>query len=298
MSTTPALFDEAEPLALAPPTGASGGLIRVALRLWRTRLGLALATVVLVIAIIGPAIAPNDPEAFVAAPYAPPGPGLPLGADAVGHDVVSQVLAGGRAILLEALLATIIGVAVGTIVGMATGLSSSRFSRFVARANDTALALPQIVLILLVLTRIGPSPVVLTLIVAAFHVPLTARVARAATLRVVEENFIAYAEAIGLSRPRMLFAEILPNITTPCSVELGVRFAISTVTLASLGYLGFGGTGVNWGRMIYVNQGGLTIQPWAVIAPAVVLGLFVIGVSLLTDGLATAARRREHGGQG
>jgi peptide/nickel transport system permease protein len=294
----PAMVGETEPLGLAAPGPSSSGLLRDALGRWRTRIGLVLASTVLLIAIFGPLIAPHDPNEFVGAPYAPASPGVPLGADVVGHDVLSQVLSGGRAILIEALLATLIGVGVGTIVGMATGYSSSRLSRFVARANDTALALPQIVLILLVLTRVGPSPVVLTLIVAAFHVPLTARVARAATLRVVEENFIAYAQAIGLSRVRMLFTEILPNITTPCSVELGVRFAISTVTLASLGYLGFGGTGVNWGRMIYDNQGGLTIQPWAVIAPAAVLGLFVIGVCLFTDGFSAAARRSEHGGRG
>ncbi|MFT3865019.1 MAG: ABC transporter permease [Solirubrobacterales bacterium] len=295
----PTALGEAEPLGLtpAPEEPAASGLVRVALARWRTRIGLALTFVVLAIAIFGPLVAPHDPDAFVGAPYAGPSSVPPLGADSLGHDVLSEVLCGGRAILLEALLATLIGVAVGTIVGMATGYSSSRLGRFVARANDAALALPQIVLILLVLTRIGPSPLVLTLVVAAFHVPLTARVARAATLRVVEENFIAYAQAIGTSPTRMMFGEILPNITTPCSVELGVRFAISTVTLASLGYLGFGGTGVNWGRMIYLNQGGLTLQPWAVLAPAIVLGLFVIGVSLVTDGFAAAARRSERGGR-
>lgn len=257
----------------------------------RAPIGLALVTVIGLLALIGPSLAPNSPNALVAAPYQMPDSGLPLGADAVGQDVLSQVLSGGRTILLEALMATLLGVSLGVTLGMATGASSSRLSAAAVRLNDTALALPQLVLTLLVLSRIGPSPVALTLVVAAFHIPLTARIVRAATLRVIHEDFVLAAVAIGLKRTGVLLTEVLPNISAVCFVELGIRFAISIAVLASLGYLGFGSTDVDWGRMIYENQGGLTIQPWGVIAPVVTMGMFVIGISLLTDGLSAAARR-------
>ena len=279
--------------AVQPPPLVRGRLARSALRRWRTRLGLALVVVVALIAIVGPFLSPHDPDAFVAPPFAGPSGAFPLGADELGRDVLSRVLSGGRVILLEAIVATILGVALGVLIGMATGRSTARMSRVVVRLNDVALALPQLVLTLLVLTRIGPGVVVITLVVAAFHVPLTARVIRAATLRVVQEDFISAVEAMGLSRTRILLREILPNISAPCCVEFGIRMAISIVTIASLGYLGFGGLSVDWGRMVYENQAALTIQPWGVLAPALVMAAFVIGVNLLTDGLSWAARRME-----
>jgi peptide/nickel transport system permease protein len=270
---------------------ARGIILRRALRYPRTRIGLAMTLLIVLVVVIGPTLRPHQPSAFVAAPYAPPSSALPLGADSLGRDVLSQVLSGGSTILLEGIAATVLGVSLGAALGMATGYSRSRLSAAVVRLNDTALALPQTVLTLLVLTRIGASAWSLILVVAAFHVPLTARVIRAATLRIVHEDFVSAVEAMGASRTRVISREILPNISSACFVEIGIRLAISVVVLASLGYLGFGGLAIDWGRMIYDNQGGLTIQPWGVLAPAAVMGCFLIGVSLLTDGLARAARR-------
>jgi peptide/nickel transport system permease protein len=277
--------------ALPADAPLRGVLLRRAWRYPRTKIGLAMTLAIVLLVVFGPLLRPHEPTTFLAAPYAPPSGALPLGADSLGRDVLSQVLSGGSTILLEGMAATILGVALGVLLGMATGYSQSRLSNVFVRLNDTALALPQTVLTLLVLTRIGASPWSLILVVAAFHIPLTARVIRAATLRVAPEDYVSAVEAMGASRTRILSREILPNISSACFVEFGIRLAISVVVLASLGYLGFGGLAIDWGRMIYDNQGGLTIQPWGVLAPAATMGCFLIGVSLLTDGFARAARR-------
>jgi peptide/nickel transport system permease protein len=282
----------AEPVSeLAADGPVRGVMLRRALRYPRTRIGLAMTSAIALLVAIGPLVRPHSPTAFLAAPYARPSSAFPLGADSLGRDVLSQVLSGGLTILLESIAATVVGVGLGVAFGMATGYSRSRLSGVFVRLNDTALALPQTVLTLLVLTRIGAGAWSLILVVAAFHVPLTARVIRVATLRVVHEDFVSAVEAMGASRARVISREILPNVSSACFVEVGIRLAISVVVLASLGYLGFGGLDIDWGRMIYDNQGGLTIQPWGVLAPAAVMGCFLIGISLLTDGFARAARR-------
>jgi peptide/nickel transport system permease protein len=268
------------------------GLARDGLRYWRTRFGLLLVFSVGAMALIGPEVRPYSPSALVGIQYGPASDAYPLGTDSLGRDVLSELLSGGHAILLEATLATALGVGLGTLFGMLLGYrANSKLSGMFLRLNDTVLALPQMILVLLVLTRIRPSLVSLTLLVAAFHVPLSARVVRAATLRLAHEDFVSVVEAMGPPRRTILFNEILPNITAPVFVEFGVRFAISTVTLASLAYLGFSSVALDWGRMVYDNQGGITIQPWAVVAPVAVMGAFMVGISLLTDGFARAAAR-------
>ncbi len=154
--------------------------------------------------------------------------------------------------------------------------------------NDTVLVMPQIVVALLVLTRLGATPVTLTLVIGFVHIPQTARVVMAATQRVIAQDYVAAALGLGVRRVGLVVHEILPNIAGVVSLELSIRLAISAVVLASLSYLGFAASGVEWGRMIHDNQGGLPIQPWAVMAPVIVLGVFLIGANLLRDAIARA----------
>lgn len=291
-SQVPAMSKHPEGVGAGAPSLKSGRQGRSAFRYRRTRVGALCAGLVAVVALAGPLVSPYSPSALLGLPYSGPNPQNLLGTDALGRDVFSQVLSGGRNLLVEAVIATLLGVGIAIVLGMIMGASSSRLSGFALKVNDTLLALPAIVLSLLVLTRIGPSVVALILVVAVFQIPQSARVIRAATLGVVKEDFIQSAEALGVPRWRILYREVLPNITAPVFVELGIRLAISTVTLASLGYLGFTGATTDWGRMVYENQGGLTIQPWAVLAPAIAVGVFLIGMNLVTDGLARAAGTR------
>jgi peptide/nickel transport system permease protein len=243
---------------------------------------------VVVIAFGGPLATPFDPGDFAGPPYQRSSPEFLLGLDALGRDVFSQVLAGGALFLTEVVFATLLGVGTGTLLGIALASAPRRVSEAMLTVNDTVLVMPQIVVALLVLTRLGATPVTLTLVIGFVHIPQTARVVMAATQRVIAQDYVAAALGLGVRRAGLVVHEILPNVAGVVSLELSIRLAISAVVLASLSYLGFAASGVEWGRMIHDNQGGLPIQPWAVMAPVIVLGVFLIGANLLRDAIARA----------
>ncbi len=254
----------------------------------RAWVGIACVLAVVVTAFGGPLVTTFDAGDFAGPPYQRASPEFILGLDALGRDVFSQVLAGGALFLTEVVLATLLGVGLGTLLGIALASSPRRVSEAMLTVNDTVLVMPQIVIALLVLTRLGATPVTLTLVIGFVHIPQTARVVMAATHRVVAQDYVAAALGLGVRRIGLVVHEILPNIAGVVSLELSIRLAISAVVLASLSYLGFAASGVEWGRMIHDNQGGLAIQPWAVMAPVIVLGVFLIGANLLRDAIARA----------
>lgn len=254
----------------------------------RAWVGIACVLAVVVVAFGGPLVTTFDAGDFAGPPYQRASPEFILGLDALGRDVFSQVLAGGALFLTEVVLATLLGVGVGTLLGIGLASSPRRISEAMLTVNDTVLVMPQIVIALLVLTRLGATPVTLTLVIGFVHIPQTARVVMAATQRVVAQDYVAAALGLGVRRLGLVLHEILPNIAGVVSLEFSIRLAISAVVLASLSYLGFAASGVEWGRMIHDNQGGLAIQPWAVMAPVIVLGVFLVGANLLRDAIARA----------
>ncbi|WP_116951936.1 ABC transporter permease [Jiangella endophytica] len=249
--------------------------------------GTLMTAATLFVAFAGPALA-GSPDEFVGAPFQGPGGDAPLGTDVMGRSVLARLLAGGRDFLLQGILAAALGVGAGVLLGVALASASRRVADLVLSLNDTVIVLPQIVIALLVLTRLGATPLTLVLVVGIVHVPQSARVVRAATQRVVTQDYYDSARTLGASRRRLFTGEVLPNIAGVVLLELSIRLAISVVVLASLSYLGFGSTDTQWGRMIHENQGGLTIQPWAVLAPVICTGVFLIGVNLLRGGTVRA----------
>lgn len=238
--------------------------------------------------IVGPYLAPYDPHDFVGRPFRSPSAAHLLGTDVLGRDVLSILLVGGKVFLAEGIAATLVGVGLGVVLGVFLALSSRRASELVLTLSDIAIVLPQIVVALLVLTRLGTSPLILVGVIGFVHVPQTARVIRAASLRVVTADYFQSARALGAPWHRLFSGEILPNIQGAVAVEAGIRLAISLVVLASLSYLGFGTIHQEWGRMIHDNQGGLAVQPWAVIAPVSMLGVFLVGANMVREGITRA----------
>ncbi len=274
-----------------PPPAPRFLLWRQALRLGRTRAGLAIVAVIVLVAFIGPVLAPHSPTVFVAPPYAPPSAGVPLGADYLGRDVLSRFLCGGRAILILSVLATLLGVAGGVIVGLVVAYFGGWLDEVLMRAMDVLLAFPQIVLVLLLVAGLGPQLWLIVLTVALGHLPRVARVARGAATEITQRDFIRAAEVLGETRRHVLFAEILPNLSSPLLVELGLRMTYSIGLIAGVSFLGFGlqPPAADWGLMINENRIGLVIQPWPVVLPVFAIALLTIGMNLLTDGIARAA---------
>jgi peptide/nickel transport system permease protein len=278
---------------VAPPATTvqvrrQAGRFRQTLRTGRGKVGLAFTLFVVAVAAIGPFVTPSPPDTTVGTIFGPPSGRFWLGTDALGRSVLARLLDGGWVLLIMALAATIIGVGLGAIAGMTAAYFRGVVDTVLMRAIDVLLAFPQIVLVLLLISVVGPKLWLIVLAVAFSHLPAVARVIRSASIDVTERDFIASDEAIALSRTRILFTELLPNVTSPLMVELGLRLAWSTAVIAGLNLLGFGQAppAPGWGEMIYENISGITTNPWGVLAPALIIAVLTIGVNTLTDAFA------------
>jgi peptide/nickel transport system permease protein len=267
------------------------GVLAVAARSRRGWIGLALVVPVVLIAVAGPFVAPRSPTALVGVPFAAPSSDAWLGLDGLGRDALSRVLWGGREILGLAALATALGIVVGTALGTTAGYLKGILDEAIMRLLDVALAFPQIILALLLVSIVGPELWLICLAVAAIHAPQVARVARAATLRTVEQDYVKYAEAFGVPRRRVIIGDIVPNIVSPIMVETGLRLTYSIAIIASLSFLGFGQQppAADWGLMVNENRIGIQQNPWPVVAPIVLIGVLTIGANMFSDAVARAA---------
>jgi peptide/nickel transport system permease protein len=294
MTATTATPVPLPPVAVAPRRRTS--LLRAALHVRRTQVGLVLSGVVVLTALLGPYVAAHSPTDFVGMPFSPPG-GAPFGTDNLGRDVLSRFLSGGRSLLALSAAATVLGVGLGTVIGMVAGYLGGWRDELVMRSGDVVLAFPQVVIALVFLSIIGPKLWLIVAVVGFSHAPRVARVIRDATLSVVERDFVKAAEATGIRRSRIMTGEILPNITGPLMVEAGLRLTYSIGLVAVLSFLGLGlqPPAPDWGLMINENRVALTVQPWAVALPVIAIAVLTIGTNLVTDGLARASAGIDRG---
>ncbi len=297
-------------MTAAPPaqrTAGSGGprvrrrewlhVLTAAARTPRGMVGAGLALLVVLVAVIGPFVAPYSPLAFVTVPGSGPSSKFPLGSDILGRDVLSRVLDGGWQLLLMAAAAMLIGVALGTAAGIAAAQLRGWRDGLIMRTVDVILAFPQLVFALLLVSILGPARWLLVLAVGFSHVPQVARVIRAAALDVSERDFVKAVEITGVRQSRLMSGEILPNLLTPLMVEAGLRLTYSIVIMTGLSFIGFGlqPPAPNWGYMINENRIILTTNPWAVVAPAILIAVLTVGLNTFTDAIARVALGIERG---
>lgn len=272
-------------------------LLQGAWRQQRTKIGVVILVLLVATAVVGPFFAPYAPDEFIDVPFGTRSDIGRFGADSLGRDVLTRFLWGGRSVLALASLSTAIGAAIGIVVGLVAAYSRGRLDEVLMRTSDVVLAFPQIVLALVAVATVGPQLWLLVLVVGITTAPRIARVVRGSAVEVVERDFVRSAEAIGVSRTKILAAEVLPNITSPLVVEVSLRLTFSIGLIASLSFLGFGlqPPAADWGLMINENRLGLEINPWGVVLPVVAIGLLTIGTSLIGDGFSRASIGIERG---
>jgi peptide/nickel transport system permease protein len=255
-------------------------------------MGLVIVSIPLLVALLGPLVAPFPPTAIVDGPYLPPSPGVLLGTDYLGQDVLSRILVGGRLVLVMSLTAAAFGVALGVGVGLVAGVASRRVATpaLLMGATVVLLAFPNFVLPILFVSMIGPSPVLIVGLVGLTHSPRVARLVRATTSQVVSNEYIEACELMGVPRWRILFTEVLPNIINPILVEFGIRVTWSVSMIAGISFLGFGvqPPATDWGLMINENSSGFAFQPLAILPAIFCIALLAIGTNLVTEGFSRA----------
>jgi peptide/nickel transport system permease protein len=261
--------------------------VREAWGLGRIKLGVAIVVAMVLLATLGPLIAPYSPTQLVGAPFAGPSVKDWLGTDFLGRDVLSRVLCGGFTVIALSLAATLVGFVLGVGFGLVSGYARRWFDETIMRTMDVVLAFPSIVLVLVFVSILGPRLWLIVLLVGISHAPRIARVTRGATMEVAQLDFVKSSEALEESHVRILSFEILPNITSPLLVEFGLRMTYSIGIIAGLSFLGFGmqPPAADWGLMINENRIGISIQPWATAVPVILIAVLTIGVNLITDGL-------------
>ncbi|MEV2271947.1 ABC transporter permease subunit [Nonomuraea africana] len=255
----------------------------------RRRTGLILAAsagAALLVALGGRTLARHDPARIAAPPWSGPAPGMPLGADGLGRDVLSRVLAGGQELTLTALAAALIASALGVTGGLWVGWNRGRLSRAVAGAADLLLALPLLLLALLAVVALpGPAAVIVGTVLGG--TPLTLRVVADAT---AEARYAGYVEA-ALSRGdrggSVLVCEVLPAHAGIVSADLAQRFVLSVQLAVALNVLGFGPAppAPDWAAMLRENIPGLGLNPAATITPALALAVLTGSVAALSYAL-------------
>jgi len=255
------------------------------------RIALGVLLLILVIAAIGPQLAPHDYTQTLGPPFASPSGKYPLGTDQLGRDVLSRVLTGGRPVILFTILATLATIVIGSTLGMLAGLKGGWVDEAIMRPLDVAIAVPPLLLVLILVAVLARSPVTIAIVVAVAGVPILARVVRSVSLEVATKGFVEAARARGEGSPYIVFREVLPNVMNTVLADAGVRFVAAIYLIASASFLGVGSQppAADWPVMIAENRQGIDIQPWGVIAPALLIVAFVVSVGLLAQYLQRGA---------
>ena len=294
--------DAAAHLPLAAPSAVTvpdvrrarfGVALRTLLQTPSAVVGLSVVIFWVFCAIFWPLIVPYDPATQdYGALLATPSPEHLFGADHLGRDVLSRLLAGSREVLLLAPAATLIGVVGGIAVGLSAAYYGGWFDEILMRVMDAIMAFPFIILVLLILAVMGSSARNVVLVIGLGFIPLTGRVVRAAALSVRNLDYIAAARLRGARGPEIMLSEMLPNIGGPIVVEATVRVGYAIFSVASLSFLGLGvpPPSSNWGAMINETRLYLTINPAIVLAPTLAIGSLVVAINLVADGLRRGMR--------
>lgn len=258
---------------------------------WAGMLGLVLIILHLLIASTSYAWIPQDPLEMSAKirSQAPSADHL-WGTDKLGRDVFSRSMVGGRVTIVVTLAAITIAIAWGGLLGIVLGLVNGLADELIMRVVDALLSIPWLLILLIIISVMGTEMWVQTLTFGFTYGFLTIRVARAASLDFVTREFILAARARGERKWTIVIKELIPNVRDVLLVDGAMNWSWMLLGFTSLSFLGFGVVPPtpDWGFMIAKNREIISVQPWAVFGPVIMLGTLIIGINLFADAFAKA----------
>lgn len=265
---------------LAPPT-------------WLARYGMLAVGLVLVggmslAALLAPFIAPYDPNAInVDALLMTPSLAHPLGTDALGRDVLSRILFGGRVSLWVGFVAVGISTAIGLALGLAAGYFGRLTDEVIMRGVDVMLCFPSFFLILAVIAFLEPSLTNIMGVIGLTSWMGVARLVRAEALSLRGRDFVLAAKVAGAGPARIILRHILPNALAPVLVSATLGVAGAILVESSLSFLGLGvqPPDASWGNMLLDGKEVLEVAPWLSVFPGLAILFTVLGYNLLGESL-------------
>lgn len=263
-------------------------------RLWRTRLsgvGLGIVGLVLLAALLAPAIAPYDPsQKNTRILLQGPSGSHPLGTDELGRDTLTRVLYGARVSLEVGVIAVGISLVIGVALGLVAGYAGGFVDGLIMRIMDGLLAFPALVLALGITAILGPSLNNVMIAIGVTGIPSFARLVRGQVLTVRSLDYAQAAKAIGAGHARIMIRHILPNVMAPIIVNASISIAAAILAEAGLSFLGLGiqPPTPSWGSMLNTAKGYMQRTPWIAIAPGTAIFLTVLGFNFLGDAMRDA----------
>ena len=252
------------------------------------RIGLTIAAIMAVLALVGYVWTPYDPSAIVGSEkFLAPSLRHLFGTDNFGRDIFSRVMVGVGTTFFISLCTVCIGGIVGTLIGAFTGYFGGVVDEVLMRINDALTAFPSILLALVFIAMLGFGKYNVILALGVAFIPSFARVVRAEFARHRSMSYVKSARLMGASHLRIMFRHILPNTWGVLLPALIIGFNNAVLAEASMSYLGIGvkPPDVSLGYMLSESQSYMARAPWYMLTVGGVIVLLILGVSLLGEGL-------------
>ncbi len=255
--------------------------------------GLAVAGLLVVAAVLAPLLAPHGPaeqfrDRFLFPPFQ--NPSFPLGTDSLGRDVFSRLLYGARLSLLIGSVVVLLSMTVGTLLGLVAAFARGIVETIIMRTMDVLLVFPSLLLAIVVVAILGPGLTNAMLAVAVVLLPAYVRLARAAAMGELTRDYVVATRSAGAGTLRLMFRVVLPNCLSPLIVQATLGFSAAVLDAAALGFLGLGAQPPTpeWGTMLADALQFYQRAWWLLTFPGVAILLTVMAFNLLGDGLRDA----------
>ncbi len=257
-------------------------------------IGAVILALIMAVALLAPVLAPHDPYRQDLAHrmnnpfwHADGSWEHPLGTDNLGRDYLSRLMYGARISLLIGLSAMLISGMIGTTLGVVAGYFGGRTDMVISFLITARLSMPVVLVALAVVALIGGSLTVIIWVLGFLIWDRFAVVMRSSTQQLRGIDYVSAAKAIGCSTPRILLAEIIPNILNNLIVVATLEVAHAILLEAALSFLGMGVQPPlpSWGLMISEGKEFMLFTPWVIVIPGVVLSLLVLAINLMGDGI-------------
>ena len=257
--------------------------------------GIVIVTLIALIAIFAPVLAPYPEFEIVGPQYSPWAAPYALGTDALGRDVLSRMIYGARNTVGIALLTTALAFLLGATFGLLAATLGGWFDRIASRAVDVLMALPSLIFALLILTITGTSVISLILVIAVLDSTRVFRLSRAVAQGILTMDYVEVARIRGESLLWIIRREVLPNAAAPLIAEFGLRFCFVFLFISALSFLGLGLQPpiADWGAMVRESAKLISFadfSTWqtapfglAPLLPAGAIALLTVSVNLIVD---------------